>query len=134
MNIPLKIQLVNFIPSESIKDKIESKLTKLNRLEYGINNCRIILESHYDKILETYFYEVKINLTMVDNVIVTNRYSNTLGKFEDIYVAIWRAFLSIRQQLDFYHKSVSHRMDNKMNTITLGSGIKLQLRGATRNQ
>ncbi len=132
MTVSLTIQLVNFVPSTPVKDKIESKLLKLNRIEKDIRGCRIIIKSHYDGDSGNHFYEVRMNLIMGNNVIITNRYSNTLKKYEDINIAIWRAFISIRQQLKFYHRSQLHD-EAKNNSVPLASGIRLRLHGVAGN-
>jgi len=123
MTITYSIYLQNYVHSKYVEKNIEDRIANFNRIVKTINSCRITIESHYDKEQSKSLYIVKINLTVDGNIIITNRCPNSKFEYEDINVAIWRAFSELQQQLDNYSKSKLQTGNN--NVIPYGSKIKL---------
>lgn len=125
MTIPYQIYFLNMHPQESVALKIRDEVLKLKRYSNEICSSRIIIDTRYDEDISTNLYSVKINITLLNNIIVTNRYQNLVCEYEDILVAIWRAFNIIRQQLNNFFSKKHHTKLINNNLRPNGCSIKL---------
>ena len=125
MNFSLHIRFLNMNPSTSVKEKIKREINNINQILKTINSCIVTVESNYDTTLNKNFYSIKINITLSNNIIISNRCPNSTCEYGDVYIAIWRTFIIMKNQISYYIKSQHYSNLSNTNTRPYGHTIKL---------
>lgn len=106
METPLEIVFEGMKSSDSLKQRIESEIAKLEQFHGRITSCRAVIEAPHRRGRKGHLYTVKLHLNLPGGgEIAVSRDPGQNHAHEDAYVAIRDAFAAARRQLqDFIRK------------------------------
>lgn len=102
MQIPLQITFKDIPQSDAVEARIREKVEKLERFVAQIMHCRVTVEVPHLHHHKGNLYNIRIDVTLPGNEIVSNRRPDEHHAHEDIYVAIRDAFAATQRQLEDY--------------------------------
>jgi len=102
MQTPLQIVFRGMETSEAVKNNIEERVEKLEKIFDRIISCRVVVELPHRHQSKGKLFNITIDLSVPGDVIVVNRAPSEDHALEDIYVAIKDAFNTARRQLEDY--------------------------------
>lgn len=100
----MQITFRNLTPSDAIKADISKRVSKLEQVVDQITNCRVLVTAPHKHHHKGNLYQIKIDVSLPGEEILTTRHSAKQHTHEDIYIAIRDAFKVTRRQLHDYLK------------------------------
>ena len=98
----MQITFRNLEPSDAIKANIKKKAEKLERYAEHITSCRVVVEAPHKHHHKGNLYNVKVEISLSGEKILTTHHTGKHHAHEDVYVAIRDAFDATRRQLKNY--------------------------------
>lgn len=103
MGVPLEIVFREVTPyKDAIEAEVRKRADKLERFYDRILNVRVVVEAPHRRRREGNVFQVKIDLSVPNKVIMVDREHRKLRSHEDVFVAIRDAFDAVRRQLEDY--------------------------------
>lgn len=102
MQIPLEIKFRNLEPSDALRQIIEEKVAKLEKLTDDMISCKVIVEVPHKHKLQGRLFKVAINITLPRKEIAASASSDENHAYEDAYVVVRDAFEAARKQVNQY--------------------------------
>lgn len=99
MMIPLQVSFQNFAPSDFLKNKIETRLEKLQRFSQDLIACDVNISSPHRRLGRGTGYHVRIHLSVPGKDIIVSRDPGDDLEHVDAYVAVRDAFDAVERQL-----------------------------------
>lgn len=89
-------------PSEAVRNAVEGKIGKLEKICDNITSCRVVIEAPHRHHQKGKLYHVRLDLTLPGDEIVINRAPRERRAHEDVYVAVRDAFDAARERMERY--------------------------------
>lgn len=102
MQIPLKITFKNIPQSDFVEARIREKVNKLEQFTENITSCRVLIEAPHKHHRKGNLYNIRVDVTLPGEEIVSTRHPDQHHAHEDLYVALRDAFNATRRQLENY--------------------------------
>jgi len=99
MQIPLHIEFRNLESSDALKQDIESKVAKLEKLASEMTSCRVVVEVPHKHKKQGRLFRVNIDITLPGKEIVASVSSDKNHAYENVYVVVRDAFNAAQKQL-----------------------------------
>jgi ribosome-associated translation inhibitor RaiA len=115
MKQPIQIVFRNMHKSERIEDLVRQHVDKLESFCGDIMSCRVVVELPHKHHQHGHKYQVKVELTVPDRIIVASHEPGVREQYEDFQVALKDAFDSARRQLEDYIRIRRHDVKQHAN-------------------
>lgn len=99
MQTPLELTFRNMQPSPTIRNLVEEKVTKLERLYDGVTSCHVYVEAPHKQHQKGNRYEIHIEARVPGTELSVSNDPGNVTEHEDIRVAIRDAFDALERQL-----------------------------------
>ncbi len=100
METPPKITFEGIEPSDAVRARVDSEISKLERFFGRITSCRVVIAKRQKRHVHGDLFNVSVHLALPNGrEVVANRNPPEDHAHEDVYVTIRDAFAAARRQL-----------------------------------
>ena len=100
MQVEPKIRFRGMDPSPSVEEVVRQRIDRLQRFHDRMTSCSVVIEAPHRSGQKGKTYEVKVDIVVPGNEIVTGRDHGINHAHEDVYVAIRDSFDAAQRRLE----------------------------------